>query len=79
MRHKSDQNAQKYKARCDPTFVNFHKSMEKYKARCDRGAAHELRQGPAHRCSSLICSDVLQGVPEKTAFFAKDQDFYEAR
>ena len=43
MRHKSDQNAQKYKARCDPTFVNFHKSMEKYKARCDRGAAHESR------------------------------------
>ena len=24
MRHKSDQNAQKYKARCDPTFGNFH-------------------------------------------------------
>ena len=43
MRHESDQNAQKYKARCDPTFVNFHKSMEKYKARCDRGAAHESR------------------------------------
>ena len=43
MRHKSDQNAQKYEARCDPTFVNFHKSMEKYKARCDRGAAHESR------------------------------------
>ena len=43
MRHKSDQNAQKYKARCDPTFVNFHKRMEKYKARCDRGAAHESR------------------------------------
>ena len=43
MRHKSDQNAQKYKARCDPTFVNFHKSMEKYEARCDRGAAHESR------------------------------------
>ena len=43
MRHKSDQNTQKYKARCDPTFVNFHKSMEKYEARCDRGAAHESR------------------------------------
>ena len=42
MRHKSDQNAQKYKARCDPTFVNFHKSMEKYKARCDRGAARRM-------------------------------------